>query len=206
MKTTVYLIRHSEQMKLNGIKNIEEDSQISNEKIVLTVKGEKLAKKLSKSKELKHVDEIWSSNYCRAISTAKYICEQNKLNLNVDSRLNERKLGNLEELRKLGDGKTGTYVQEQLKDENLSNTGGESRKDVNNRLNEFFNDILEKSDNKKIVVVSHGAAIKYYLVNYCEIDENYELKYNNNKLIINSPCMLKLDFEDKRIVDIKQII
>jgi len=32
MKTTVYLIRHSEQMKLNGIKNIEEDSQISNEK------------------------------------------------------------------------------------------------------------------------------------------------------------------------------
>ena len=36
-KTTVYLIRHSEQLKINGIKNIEEDDQISNEKIILSV-------------------------------------------------------------------------------------------------------------------------------------------------------------------------
>ena len=33
--TYVYLIRHAEQLKIKGIKNINENSQISNEKIPL---------------------------------------------------------------------------------------------------------------------------------------------------------------------------
>ena len=57
-KTIVYLIRHSEQLKINGIKNIVEDDQISNEKIILSVEGEEKAKKLSEREELNNIDVI----------------------------------------------------------------------------------------------------------------------------------------------------
>ena len=71
--TIVYLVRHSETLKIDGIKNIEEDNQISNEKIILSVEGENKARELSQREELNNIDVIWSSNYVRAISTAKYI-------------------------------------------------------------------------------------------------------------------------------------
>ena len=71
-RTIVYLIRHSEQLKIEGIKNIKEESQIKNEKIVLSVSGEVKARELSELEEFNNVDVIWSSNYVRAIATAKY--------------------------------------------------------------------------------------------------------------------------------------
>ena len=69
-----------------------EDSQISNEKIILSVKGEKKAQKISKLKQLNNVDVLWSSNYVRAISTAKYIASENNIEINIDENFNERKL------------------------------------------------------------------------------------------------------------------
>ena len=61
--------------------NITEDAQVLNEKIILTVKGEEDAKKISKLEELKNIDVIFSSNYVRAISTAKYIAYENDLDI-----------------------------------------------------------------------------------------------------------------------------
>lgn len=118
-KTIVYLIRHSEQLKIKGIKNIEEDNQINNEKIVLSVEGEDKARQLSEREELNNIDVIWSSNYVRAISTAKYIAYRNNLEINIDSNFNERKLGNLETLKELGKNKKYSYTEEQILDENL---------------------------------------------------------------------------------------
>jgi len=43
--TTIYLIRHSEQLRENGVMNLIDDNQIINEKIILSVKGEEKAKK-----------------------------------------------------------------------------------------------------------------------------------------------------------------
>jgi len=126
-KTIVYLIRHSEQLKINGIKKIEEDNQISNEKIILSVEGENKARELSEREELNNIDIVWSSNYVRAISTAKYIAYRNNLLINIDSNFNERKLGNLEALKKLGEDKKYPYVEEQLLDEKLKNVDGENR-------------------------------------------------------------------------------
>ena len=88
----IFLIRHSEQLKLKGIKKINEDSQIDNEKIILSVEGENKAKKLSKLEELNNIDILWSSNYVRAIATSKYIAKNNNIDINIDERLNERKL------------------------------------------------------------------------------------------------------------------
>lgn len=88
----IFLIRHSEQLKLKGKRNIVEDSQVNNEKIILSINGENMASEISKLRSLKNIDLIWSSNYVRAIATAKYIAFENGLEINIDEKLNERKL------------------------------------------------------------------------------------------------------------------
>ena len=78
-KTTVYLIRHSEQLRVEKI--------IRNEEIPLSANGELFAERLSEIEELQGIDRLFSSNYVRAYSTAKYIAEKNKLEIIVDERI-----------------------------------------------------------------------------------------------------------------------
>ena len=96
--TIIYLIRHADTINEDGIRNTSENLQIINEKEILSVEGEKKAKEMSEYNELKNIDVIWSSSYIRAKETAKYIAYNNNLPINIDSRLNERKLGNIDEL------------------------------------------------------------------------------------------------------------
>lgn len=205
MKKIIYLIRHSLQYRNIEYQNNNEDDQTKNEKIVLSIEGEKLAEELSENNELEGIQELWSSNYCRAIATAKYISERNNIIINIDERLNERKLGNLEKLKELGENKTRSFVEEQLLNENFKNIDGESRKEVYERMSSCINDILD-TENEKIAIVSHGAAIKYYLLKVCELDEKCNLIYKGKILNITSPCLLKITFEDKKIIEINQII
>lgn len=78
MDTIIYLIRHAETIDENGIRNTNEDSQMINEKEILSVYGEEQSKKLSENTELNNIDVIWSSSYTRAKATAKYIANNNK--------------------------------------------------------------------------------------------------------------------------------
>lgn len=95
--TNIFLIRHSEQLR---IKNCCDTSQLANEKIILSVEGEKKAEQLSQLKQLKNIDTLWCSNYVRAIATAKYISNNNKIDINIDSNFNERKLRKFSKLTK----------------------------------------------------------------------------------------------------------
>ncbi len=115
MRTIIYLIRHAETIVENGIRNTGETSQMINEKEILSIEGEELSRNLSKSVELKNIDVIWSSSYPRAKQTAKYIVSETGLPLNLDYRLCERKLGNLDEITAfMKDKKTKDPSQEQL--------------------------------------------------------------------------------------------
>lgn len=87
METIIYLIRHSETLKIKGEDFSNDSSQIKNEKIPLSINGELLAQKLSDIEELKKIDVVISSNYVRAISTAKYIVDKNNIEINIDERL-----------------------------------------------------------------------------------------------------------------------
>ena len=51
MNTIIYLIKHAEELEEKGIKNTKESSQLMNEKYILSIKGEELAKELSLGKE-----------------------------------------------------------------------------------------------------------------------------------------------------------
>lgn len=97
--TYVYLIRHSEQLRITN--ETEENSQIANEKIVLSVNGEKKAQDISKLDELKNINELWSSSYVRAIGTAKYIAKENNIGINVDKNFNERKLRRFRQTKRI---------------------------------------------------------------------------------------------------------
>lgn len=101
METNIYLIRHSEQLKLKN-KNVKgENSQIANEKIILSIEGEKKAEQLSELQELKNIDVLWCSNYVRAISTAKYIANKNNIEINIDEDFNERKLRKSRKIKRI---------------------------------------------------------------------------------------------------------
>ena len=154
--TIIYLIRHAETAQENGIRNTNEDSQIINEKEILSVHGEEQSKRLSENVELNNIDVIWSSSYTRAKATAKYIANNNNLPINLDSKLNERKLGNLKELGEfMKDKKTRDPSQEQLLDRKFKTTDGESAEDTRKRMTKFFDRILKDYFGKKIAVISH---------------------------------------------------
>lgn len=205
--TIIYLIRHAETVEENGIRNTDEDYQMINEKEILSVQGEEQAKKLSKNDQLKDLDIIWSSSYTRAKATAKYIASANNLSFNIDSSLNERRLGNLKELGEFMKGKnTRDPSQEQLLDRTFRTSDGESAEQTRKRMNKFFDRILKEYEGKRIAVISHGGSIKFFLLNWCMVSENVKLVYNQNTILnIKSPCLLKLIFRKDELINLEQI-
>ena len=138
MNTIIYLIKHAEELDENGIKNTNESMQIMNEKFVLSVKGEEQAKKLSENQELQNIDVLWSSSYARAKCTAKYIVNKNDIKINIDSSLNERRLGNLEDLSEFMKDKQYGVVQAYLSDRQWKGREGESCEEATKRVTEFI--------------------------------------------------------------------
>lgn len=205
--TIVYLVRHAETVNENGIRNTYEDSQIINEKEILSVEGEEQARQLSKNEELKNLDVIWSSSFTRAKATAKYIANINNLEYNLDNDLSERKLGNLKELGEfMKDKVTRDPSQEQLLDRTFRTSDGESAEQTRERMNRFFDKILKEYEGKRIAVISHGGSIKFFLLNWCKVNENVKLVYNEKKILnIKSPCLLKLTFRKKDLINLEQL-
>ena len=205
--TIIYLIRHAETVDENGIRNTNEDSQMINEKEILSVHGEEQSRRLSENIELNNIDVIWSSIYTRAKATAKYIANVNNLPINLDSNLIERKLGNLKELGEfMKDKNTRDPSQEQLLDRKFKTSDGESAEQTRKRMNKFFNRILREYEGEKIAVISHGGSIKFFLLNWCTVNEDVKLVYNNKKILnIKSPCLLKLTFRRDELINLEQI-
>lgn len=204
--TIIYLIRHAETIDETGIRNTDETMQEINEKEILSIEGEEEAKRLSENSELQNIDVIWSSNYTRAKQTAKYISNKNNMQYNLDKRLCERKLGNIEDLAKfMNDKETRDPSREQLAFPDFKTRDGESANDTNQRMTDFINETLEKCNGKRIAVISHGGSIKFYLLSYCKVNENLNLEYKNKELIIDSPCLLKLAFKNKELLYIEKI-
>lgn len=205
-ETIIYLIRHAETIDESGIRNTDETMQEINEKEILSIEGELDSQKLSKNKELKNLDAIWCSNYTRAKQTAKYISKENNLQYNLDKRLCERKLGNIEDLAKfMADKDTRDPSREQLAFPDFKTRDGESANDTKYRVSEFINEVLEKYKGKKIAVVSHGGAIKFYLLNYCNVNDDLKLEYEGKEINVTSPCLLKLTFKGNKLISLMQI-
>ena len=182
-----------------------ESLQLQNEKMPLSVEGEELASNISKESELQNIDVVISSNYVRAMATAKYISNANKVNLIVNSSFGERKFGinSWDEL-------PSDFGLRQNNDENYKVGDGESQKEVRERVYKALMDVIDKYKDKRIVIVSHGSAILWLLKQWCKVDLVDKYVTFNDKVILEDNVFncttFKLEFDDKRLVDIEKII
>lgn len=109
--------------------------------------------------------------------------------------LEKENYGDLDELAELGKVKKNPYTIEQIIDRDLKCTNGESMNDTKNRFEEKINKIINNNLGKKIAIVSHGAAIKFYLMNWCELIGK-DIEYKGNIIKIESPSITKLIFDE----------
>lgn len=114
--------------------------------------------------------------------------------------------GNLEELKILGESKNNTYTIEQMLDENLKTSDGENRKEVTARMERILEYVLKENAGERIVLVSHGAAIKFLFMKWGKLNKENKLEYDNKEIVLNSPGVVKLEFKDTSLINIKQIL
>ena len=91
MLTTIYLIRHSKNERIED--SVGNTLQEKNENAKLLEEGHAIVKNICINNELKNIDVIYSSHYKRAFETAEYIAKENNLDILVDKRFGERKHG-----------------------------------------------------------------------------------------------------------------
>lgn len=202
MIKTIYLIRHSKTLMVDNALN-SDNLQLQNEKSILSIEGERIAKEKMGIAELKNIDRLYSSNYVRAIQTAKYIAENNNLEINIISDLGERKIGvsSWDELPK-------NFEIRQCNDENYKLVNGESKKEVRERVYNVLRRIITETTDERIAIVFHATAMMFLLETWCKTayDSDY---YFDNKLFFNGKwdyCeTFKLVFNDKNLISIENI-
>ena len=162
-------MRHSEPLKPININN-SDTLQNQNEKWPLTINGEILAKEKSKHIELNNFDIVISSNYVRAISTAKYFTKDKIL---IDENFGERKFGinSWDELPK-------DFGKRQFNDFNYRLPNGESINEVIKREYDSLINILNNYYDKKILIVGHSTAIASLFSRWCKINYNGNYEFN----------------------------
>lgn len=204
---TLYLIRHSVKDKKFNNFNLNDSAQIKNEKLPLSKEGKMLAKKLAEMSMLQNLDQVWSSNYQRAIETAQYICQKNKLPLNISNCFDERHYGNIDI-----NADKETFWINQFKNKDLKYPGGESQNDVCNRFAAKIEEIIKHKDNQKIAIIAHNACILFYLLKYCKLEKakapkKLTIKYQNACIIDNaimaSPSIIEVKFAKDKLMSIK---
>ena len=198
--TTIYFIRHSEALKYNNVNN-SDSLQLQNEKWLLTENGENIAKEKSKLEELKNFDIVFSSNYVRAIGTAKYFTSDK---INIDERYGERKFGinSWDEL-------PTDFGERQFTDFNYKIRNGESINEVIKREEEALNDILNNYKEKKILIVGHSTALAALFSKWCKINYDGPYTYNDKEFFDgkwNYCETFKLEFDDnKNLISINNV-
>lgn len=204
MKKIIYLIRHSSPFI--EIENYDDYRNIKwseyNKNMILSCDGEKKASELCNIDELKNIKDVYSSNSFRALSTAKYIAENNSVKIKLDDRINEREFG-VEYLNELPE----KFNKISFDDKDFKIQTGESLNEMDDRLNSFINEFLQ-SKIEKCVLVMHGIMLLSFLQNNCDFlydGEIITITYKEKKIVEDkpkSPGVYKIVYENNKIIDI----
>lgn len=202
--TTIYLMRHSETFKTHyGIKDIDENILISNIKTPLSVNGEHLAERISDNEEFLNLDVVWSSDYVRAISTAKYFAHKNNLKVNISNKFGERIHG-----INTWDELPIDFEKKQFEDEHYKIGTGENQKEVRDRIFNAINYLLKEYKDKRILIVGHATSTTFLLKKWCDV--NYKGNYSFNGKIFfdgnwNYCETFKLEFNNDNLISIEKV-
>ena len=202
MKKIIYFIRHSEVNK-NVDNSFNKDSlQYCNEKSILSINGEKIAQEVASLDVFKNVDLVVSSNYARAIGTAKYFADKSGCKLIVSDLFGERKHGinSWDELPR-------DFEVSQFNDFNFKIGNGESLNEVKKRMLEGLELILN-SDFSQVVVISHATCMASLFSNWCDVTYGGTYKFNGKDFFDGNWKYLetfRLEFEDDNLISISNL-
>ena len=202
--TTIYLINNS--LTMNNLNfPLKETLEQKREKRILSIEGEEESKRLVNNKDLQKVQYIYASSYVMSIATSKYLAKALELDININSEIGERIIGNL------GDKKIRMITEIQENDFDYKLPGGESLNEVKKRMVRFVREILNKHEDKTIALFTHNVAITCLLSEWCtkgfNIDNRLILNYQDEAVIdgawdgIN---IIELVFDGKELVSIKR--
>lgn len=113
--------------------------------------------------------------------------------------------GDLAELNALEEELDRPYTIEQMLNSKLKCTNGESMEEVKARMDNSIKRIVNENLGKKVAIISHGASIKFFLMNWCKLSGAY-LYYKENCIRVNSPGVIKILIEDGSVVNIETIV
>jgi broad specificity phosphatase PhoE len=152
----LYVVRHG-QTDQNVLGLVQGDTESD-----LTEKGIEDAKALQELVASLDIDVVVSSPLRRALDTAKLITNNTK-NIIIDERLIERDFG-LSEGKPVDEELTIKYWNFKL---NTDINQVEKIQDLMFRITEFIEDMRNKYDDKKVLVVAHSAILRaiHYAIN-----------------------------------------
>jgi len=203
----IYLIRHS-NVGVN-IFNYSDYKSVPwkeyNKNMILSVDGEEKAKELCDVEEIKDIDELYASNSARAIATAKYISSHQNIPIKLDDRINEIEF-DVEYYSEMPD----DFNYKMFNDKNLKINTHESFNDMDKRMNNFINEILDNNSNK-IAIVLHGIILLSYLgsiANEKFDGKNFKITFDGKEIlngVPSAPDIYKITYENKKVINIERI-
>lgn len=202
MKKIIYFMRHSEVLKGINHEFNNDSLQVTNEKSILSSKGEKLAEEISLNKEFSDLDFVVSSNYVRAMATAKYFVKEG-MEFAVVDLFNERRHG-VNSWDELPD----NFEEKQFNDFDFKVNNGESLNEVKKRMLDGINLLLNHCSAEKILVVSHATCITALLSTWCDIKYGEVYKFQDKIIMDHNWNYLecfKLVFENDELIDISNL-
>lgn len=157
----------------------------------LTAEGMDDCKKVVEFFKDKHIDIFYCSPYKRSIDTIIKTANMFGQEIVLDERLREREKGK--------DGNNFGMFRKRWADKNFHEDGGESINTVQKRNIEVLNEILDKNENKAVVIGTHGTALSsilnYYNPDFCCDDflriidwMPYIIELNFNRQSLVSSC------------------
>jgi broad specificity phosphatase PhoE len=160
--THLYLIRHGQtDWNLEGRWQGQSD-------VPLNKTGRKQAEQIATSLINAELDAIYSSDLIRAADTAAALAHKTGLDIHYDKRLREIHQGDWQGLL-VGDiqARYGDAFQRRKLDPlNVAPPGGETVRQVQNRVTAAVEDILAKHPDGRVAIVSHGFSLAVIQVHY----------------------------------------
>lgn len=124
---------------------------------------------------------LYTSDLKRAVETAQIIAEALELQPIQDARLRERSVGIWQGLtrREIASWYPEEFAQLQADPENYRIPGGESRRDVRERLRAFMADLFANEQSEVVGILSHTTAMRTLLPELVSDFASDKIKYSN---------------------------
>lgn len=157
---TLHLVRHGETPW-----NAEGRIQGQTPGVPLTARGRAQAATVAEALGDRPIGAVIASDLVRAIDTAKPLAERLALPIEIAPPLREKDFGSLEGLRAVDmDPEMRAALERQWHDPDLALDGGESHRQMYERIGGYLGELLSAPPAHEIALVAHGGSVRIALL------------------------------------------